>query len=178
MIVKNETRKSRKASDKGREGFSLIEVMIAIVILTVGLLSLAQMMVVATNANAVAGRMTASAALAKQQLELLKAAPFYTNPANPSVASINPVLASGGDLDANDPGYSQFYDADGQAVGAANQALYVVRWQITRIVDPNDNDMPLAMLRIAARCLPASESGIYLGVGDARLVTFRTANVG
>ena len=178
MIVKNETRKSRKASDKGREGFSLIEVMIAIVILTVGLLSLAQMMVVATNANAVAGRMTASAALAKQQLELLKAVPFYTNPNNPSIANIDPQLASGGDLDSNDAGYFQFYDADGQAVGAANQALFVVRWQITRIIDPNDPNMPLAMLRISAHCLPASESGIYLGVGDARLVTFRTANVG
>jgi len=178
MIVKNETRKSRKASEKIREGFSLIEVMISIVILTVGLLSLAQTMVLATNANALAGRMTASTALAKQQLELLKAAPFYTNPANPSVASINPVLASGGDLDSNDAGYFQFYNADGQAVGAANQALFVVRWQITRIVDPNDPNMPLAMLRIAARCLPSSESGKYLGVGDARLVTFRTANVG
>ena len=178
MIVKNETRKSRKASEKIREGFSLIEVMISIVILTVGLLSLAQTMVLATNANALAGRMTASTALAKQQLELLKAAPFYTNPANPSVASINPVLASGGDLDSNVPDYHQFYNADGQAVGAANQALFVVRWQITRIVDPNDPNMPLAMLRIAARCLPSSESGKYLGVGDARLVTFRTANVG
>ena len=182
MIEKNETRKSRKTSEKGREGFSLIEVMIAIVILTVGLLSLAQMMVVATKANALAGRMTASAALAKQQLELLKAAPFYTNPAVPSVGNINPVLCNTGpqcgDLDSNDPGFFQFYNADGQPVGAANQALFVVRWQITRIVDPNDDDLPLAMLRIAARCLPASESGIYLGVGDARLVTFRTANVG
>jgi hypothetical protein len=28
------------------------------------------------------------------------------------------------------------------------------------------------------RCLPASESGMYLGVGEARFVTFRTANVG
>lgn len=178
MITKNESRKSRKLSHTAREGFSLIEVMIAIVILTVGLLSLAQMMVVATNANALAGRMTASAALAKQQLELLKAAPFYTNPSNPSVGNINPALTAGGNLDNNDNGFFQFYDADGQPVGAANQALFLVRWQIDRIIDPNDPDMPLAMLRIAVRCLPASESGIYLGVGDARLVTFRTANVG
>ncbi len=38
-------------------GFSLIEVMIAMVILTVGLLSLAQMMVLATKSNALSGRM-------------------------------------------------------------------------------------------------------------------------
>ena len=66
-------------SRDGERGFSLIEVLIAILILTVGLLSLAQMMLIATNANALSGRMTASAALAKEQLELLKAARFYTN---------------------------------------------------------------------------------------------------
>ncbi|MGH9335656.1 MAG: type IV pilus modification PilV family protein, partial [Vicinamibacteria bacterium] len=60
-------------------GFTLIEVMVAIVILTVGLLSLAQMMVLATKANALSGRMTSSSALAKEQLERLKAAPFYTD---------------------------------------------------------------------------------------------------
>ena len=52
-------------------GFTLIEVMVAILILTIGLLSLAQMMALATNANALSGRMTATAALAKEQLELL-----------------------------------------------------------------------------------------------------------
>jgi len=166
-----------KSNKESQEGFSLIEVMIAIVILTVGLLSLAQMMVVATNANALAGRMTASAALAKQQLELLKAAPFYTNPANPSIGSMNALLAEGGDLDSNDAGYFQLYNADGQPVDPGTGALFVVRWQITLIVEPK-GVMPLAMLRIAVRCLPASESGIYLGVGDARFVTFRTANVG
>jgi len=135
---------------RSREGFSLIEVMIAIVILTVGLLSLAQMMVVATNANALAGRMTASSALAKQQLELLKAAPFYTNPANPSIGAMNPLLAEGGDLDSNEAGYFQLYDADGQPVDPGQGSLFVVRWQIDRLVDPK-GDMPLAMLRRLTR---------------------------
>ena len=166
-----------RTDPKSLAGFSLIEVMIAIVILTVGLLSLAQMMVVATNANALAGRMTASAALAKQQLELLKAAPFYTNPANPSFASMNPLLSEGGELDSNENGYFQLYNADGEPVDPGNGSLFVVRWQIEQLVDPKGS-MPLAMLRITVRCLPSSESGIFLGVGDARFVTFRTANVG
>ena len=168
---------TREPDRKGGAGFSLIEVMIAIVILTVGLLSLAQMMVVATNANALAGRMTASSALAKQQLELLKAAPFYTNPANPSVGSINPLLEEGGDLDSNVTDYFQLYNADGEPVAPGGGSLFVVRWKIERLVDPK-GAMPLAMLRITVRCLPSSESGIFLGVGDARFVTFRTANVG
>ena len=52
---------------KRREGgFTLIEVLIAIVILSVGLLSLAQMMVLATRSNTLSGRMTSSAALARE----------------------------------------------------------------------------------------------------------------
>jgi prepilin-type N-terminal cleavage/methylation domain-containing protein len=177
--MRNQARFNKRPEAKGRDGFSLIEVMIAIVILTVGLLSLAQMMVVATNANALAGRMTASSALAKQQLELLKAAPFYTNPTSPSIAASNPLLAEGGDLDANVNGYFQLYNADGEAVNPGDGSLFVVRWQIERLVDPKGiGSLPLAMLRITVRCLPSSESGIYLGVGDARFVTFRTANVG
>lgn len=175
--MRSQDRFNQKLSLGSHQGFSLVEVMIAIVILTVGLLSLAQMMVVATNANALAGRMTASAALAKQQLELLKAAPFYTNPANPSIGAMNPLLAEGGDLDSNVNGYFQLYNADGEPVDPGDGSLFVVRWQIERLVDPK-GAMPLAMLRITVRCLPSSESGIYLGVGDARFVTFRTANVG
>ena len=88
---------------KRREGgFTLIEVLIAIVILSVGLLSLAQMMVLATRSNTLSGRMTSSAALAREQLERLKAAPFYVNPA---VRTRNPVLLDGGDVDAGGGNY-------------------------------------------------------------------------
>ena len=77
MTTSSKTRTRRLDSDGG---FTLIEVMVAIVILTVGLLSLAQMMVLATNSNTLSGRMTSSSALAKEQLERLKATPFYSNP--------------------------------------------------------------------------------------------------
>ena len=66
------------------DGFSLIEVLIAIVILTVGLLSLAQMMVLSTKANTLSGRMTSCSGVAKERLERLKAVPFYADPGRPS----------------------------------------------------------------------------------------------
>ncbi len=162
-------------------GFTLIEVMISIVILTVGLLTLAQMMVIATNANALSGRMTASAALAKEQLELLKAAPFYTNPADISTGSINQMLRVGGDTDSNQTvgaqDYFQFYDSDGQPVAANVGATYLVRWQVEQVVPPGGGSgLPMAMLRITARCL--GTGGAYQVVGDATFMTFRTANVG
>ena len=88
----------RRSETKRRQGgFTLIEVLMSIVILSVGLLSLAQMMVLATRSNSLAGRMTSSAALAREQLEILKAAPFYSNPA---LRARNPVLQDGGDVEA------------------------------------------------------------------------------
>lgn len=160
-------RKVNAARDE--RGFSLIEVMVAIVILTVGLLSLAQMMVLSTNANTLSGRMTSCSALGKEQLERLKAAPFFT--VAPTVR--NPLLVAGGDVNATVAGYSQYYDADGLPSAAAN-ALFETRWQITDVPTP----LPLQMVQIQMRCLPAAGMRDQFAViGDARFTTFRTANV-
>jgi hypothetical protein len=146
-------------------------------ILTIGLLSLAQMMLVATNANALSGRMTASAALAKEQLELLKAAPFYLNPADISGGSVNPMLQPGGDLDSDTGIYFQYYDPDGQPLGGADEAAFVVRWQVEQVIQPGgEENLPLAMFRITVRCAGLAQA--YRFQGDATLMTFRTANIG
>lgn len=153
------------------QGFSLIEVMVAIMILTVGLLSLAQMMVVATSSNTLSGRMTSCSSLAKEQMERLKAAPFYSTPQ--SNKARNPVLASGGDVDNTTGGFSQFYDPDGVAVNGGG--LFEVRWQIDDVASP----LPLEMVRIQVRCLPAGgATDQFAVIGDARFTTFRSANVG
>jgi prepilin-type N-terminal cleavage/methylation domain-containing protein len=175
--------KDTKVKRESERGFSLVEVMIAILILTIGLLSLAQMMMVATNANALSGHMTASAALAKEQLELLKAAPFYLNPADISSGSINPMLQVGGDIDADRSGggqdYFQYYDPDGQPLvpNGPSGGAYVVRWQVEEVVPPSGNGtLPLSMVRITVRC--AGMAAAYQFQGDAIFMTFRTANIG
>ncbi len=150
------------------EGFSLIEVMVAIMILMVGLLSLAQMMIVATNSNNLSGRMTSCSALAKEQLERLKASPFYTNPA---ALVRNPILAAGGDTMNTVGGYSQVYDEEG--IATAGAGMFEVRWQITDI----PTALPLDMVRINVRCL-ATNADQFNIIGEARFTTFRTANVG
>jgi prepilin-type N-terminal cleavage/methylation domain-containing protein len=155
-------------TQRNDEGFSLIEVMVAIVILTVGLLSLAQMMVVATNSNNLSGRMTSCSALAKEQLERLKSAPFYTNPA---ALVRNPILAAGGDVNTTVGGYSQLYDTDGLVTAGA--PMYVVRWQITDV----PTALPLAMVSIQVRCMASSADQFNI-IGEALFTTFRTANVG
>jgi len=161
----HETKRRSKES-----GFSLIEVMVAIVILTVGLLSLAQMMVLATNSNTLSGRMTSCSAVAKERLERLKAVPFYSDaPARVR----NPLLLAGGDVNNTVGGFSQFYDADGLPV-AGGGALFEVRWQIQDVASPH----PMEMIQIQMRCLPAA--GVrdpYAVIGDALFTTFRTANI-
>lgn len=162
--IKNKTSRSRD-----ERGFSLIEVLVAIVILTVGLLSLAQMMVLSTNANTLSGRMTSCSALAKEQLERLKAAPFYS----PAPPARNPLLVAGGDINTTVGGYSQFYDLDG--LPTPGNGHFETRWQITDVVVGN---LPLEMVRIQMRCLAAAgDQDQFAVIGDARFTTFRTANV-
>lgn len=158
-------------SRTGEHGFTLIEVMVSIVILTVGLLSLAQMMVLASHANTLSGRMTSSSALAKEQLERLKATPFYSDPFS---RTRNVALLDGGDLDSTVAGYVAYYDADGQVAGAG-AAMFEVRWEVQTV----PSTLPLQMVRIRVRCLPAAGMRDQFAViGEARFTTFRAANVG
>jgi prepilin-type N-terminal cleavage/methylation domain-containing protein len=160
----------RETKASAERGFTLIEVMVAILILTVGLLSLAQMMVLATSSNALSGRMTSAAALAKEQMERLKAAPFYTDP---QALTRNPLLADGGDVDVpGGGGYAQQYDPEGMPVADGGQ--FEVRWEIETI---DTGGLPLEMLEIHVRCVAVNDDQFQI-IGEALFTTFRTANVG
>jgi prepilin-type N-terminal cleavage/methylation domain-containing protein len=58
------------------KGFSLIEVMIALVILAVALLALAGLMITTTKNTSFGGHMTEAATFAQDKLEQLRAAPW------------------------------------------------------------------------------------------------------
>jgi len=86
------------------QGFTLIEVMIALVILAVGLLALMAMQIVSIKANAFSSEMTYSTMLAQRQLETLKNLPFTdalltgtTPPTLPTLHTLpNPIIDSKG----------------------------------------------------------------------------------
>ena len=82
-------RPSRVAGDEA--GFTLIEMMITLVILSVGLMALAGLQVAAIKGNASAKRMTAATALADAKLEALKDTPY----ANLQSESSTAVAAAG-----------------------------------------------------------------------------------
>ena len=67
---------------KKPDGFSLIEVLIALVILSIALLALAGLMATTTRNNAVGGHMTEAATLAQDLLERLRLTPMWILTAN------------------------------------------------------------------------------------------------
>jgi type II secretory pathway pseudopilin PulG len=73
------------------DGFTLIEALVAVLILVVGIQGVANLMVVASTSNTVANHSSAATAQATETLERLKALPFAQ-------------LTPGGDLDNDVPG--------------------------------------------------------------------------
>ncbi len=78
------------------KGFSLIEVLIALVILSVSLLALAGLMVTTTRTNSFGGHLTEAVTFAHQRLEELRVAPYNTIVSS-SVNPGDPVIQTGVD---------------------------------------------------------------------------------
>ena len=94
-------------------GFTLVEALVAIVILVFGLIAVTNLLVVAASSNSVANQATAAATIAAQRLELLKAQPFTS-------------LTTGGDLDSDVANFNQNDDVPG--VGRIH-----TRWTVVAI---------------------------------------------
>lgn len=99
-----------RARRTGSDGFSLVEVLVAMGLLVTAVVSLVQLFALATRANAVAGEMTEATVLAAQKIEELRAAPF------PGVLGRQSV---------------DYLDSRGDRLGAAaGRRAYVRRWWI------------------------------------------------
>jgi prepilin-type N-terminal cleavage/methylation domain-containing protein len=73
----NKTTCAPSATEKPSEaGFSLIEVMIAIIVLVFGILGVANLIVIAAASNMVGNHATAAVSVATEKMELLKSAPW------------------------------------------------------------------------------------------------------
>jgi prepilin-type N-terminal cleavage/methylation domain-containing protein len=105
--MQRDTRTKRE----GEAGFTLIETLVAIVVLVFGLIAVTNLLLVGATNNTVANHGTAATTVATQQMEVLKAQPFRD-------------LAVGGDLATDTTGFFQNVSVEG--VGVIN-----VRWQIT-----------------------------------------------
>lgn len=106
---------------RAQGGFTLVEALVAIVILAFGLMAISNLLLVAGTSNSVANRTTAAATLAAQQMERLKATPYAT-------------LAPGGNLDvavgATNPGCTTAVGTFNCAADVAGVGRIDVRWAI------------------------------------------------
>ena len=95
-------------------GFSLIEVLISLVILSVGLLAVAQMQVAAIRSIAFSRHMTSATYLARQQLEYLRSLPY--DDSTPAAAPIG----NGGNQIKSKSNVSVFLDTHNSATCGDN----------------------------------------------------------
>lgn len=153
-------------SSSNSHGFSLIEVMISMVLLTIVSLGVAQIFAMSTRVNFVARSQTSTTAMAEQKLEQLRGLTWGFDlegqglPLSDTTTNlaVYPPVASGGglnpspsdSLEQNTPGYVDFLDVNGAWVGTGptppGTAVYIRRWSIQPLPTNPNNTLVLQVL--------------------------------
>ncbi len=170
--------KIKQSNRRAQSGFTLVETVFASLVMLVGLLTVAQMFVLAALYNQSAKQDTLATSLAHRKMEQLLAVPLDS-----------PLIAFGGSLGANNTtaGYFENYYVDPatKQVGlnpfvAGQPVSYVVTWR----VDPDNANPPMAGLRrLTVRAEATRAALVGLGVNPnnisvevAELSTIRTTS--
>ncbi len=138
----------RNAPARDEAGFTLIEALVAIVILAFGLLAVSNLLIVAASSNAAGNQSSAATAIASETLESLKAQPFTS-------------LTVGGSIGGSSPTPGFFRDDDIRGVGRIH-----TEWQIV----PRAGDNQTLFIRV--RSEPASR--LFASRARAEFTTFRS----
>jgi prepilin-type N-terminal cleavage/methylation domain-containing protein len=179
-----------------QRGFSLVEVLFALVVLSVAVSGLAHLFTVAAYTNARARSTTYAAVLAQQKMEQLRGLAFGFDPGGGAVTDVDtditvqPELPGGGTglqssppgvLAADTAGYVDYIDAKGASLGGAAAgpppgAAYIRRWSVQPLPS-SDNTMVLQVLVMRAGTRRAADNRIGAGgrpADQARLVSLKT----
>lgn len=178
-------------------GFSLVEVVISMGLLTAVSLGVAQLFALTTRANLIAKGQTSTTAMAEQKLEQLRGLTWgfdlegqglplsdtTTNlavyPPAPNGSGLNP--SPGASLEENTPGFVDFVDGNGTWVGTGTtppaSAVYIRRWSIQPLPTNPNNTLVIQVLVTPVASESARVESAFSRtrmVGDALLVTVRT----
>jgi prepilin-type N-terminal cleavage/methylation domain-containing protein len=178
-------------------GFSLIEVVVAIGLLTAVSLGVAQLFAASTRSNLVARGNTITTALAEQKMEQIRSLtwgfdqdglglPVTDTTTNLSVwplaqngPGLNPSPTDS--LEANKTGYFDYVDAHGNWVGngatAPGSAVYVRRWCIVPLpTNPNNTLVIQVLVSPLANEIARKETDFTRTrmAGDALLISVKT----
>jgi type II secretory pathway pseudopilin PulG len=185
---------ARSRSSSSAAGFSLIEVLIATLLLATALTTLAQLFGVATRSNIDARSTTYAAVLAQQKLEELRGLTWGFDPqglpisdvsTNTAVSPETPTGGTGlapspaGSLGTNTGGYVDYVDQFGTKLGGGVappvDAVYVRRWSVEPLPSNPNNTLILQVLVFRNRDRGTANDGAGRVLPDeARLVTVKT----
>ena len=162
--------RSRISSESG---FSLVEVLAATVILTVALMSLAQLFALSTRANFTARTNSFAALLAQQKMEQLRGLTWGFDVLNLPVSDLTSDTSTGdavngcptpggggggtglspspwGSLQQNTAGWVDYLDQNGCLLGGGaaipNGAIYIRRWSVEPLPTNPNNTLILQVL--------------------------------
>jgi len=178
-------------------GFSLVEVLVAMGLLTVVSLGVAQLFALSTRANVIAKGATSTTAMAEQKLEQLRGLtwgfdiagqglPLSDTTTNLTVtppthdgSGLNPSPTDA--LEQNTAGFVDFLDGGGNWVGTGSippaTAVYIRRWSIQPLPTNPNNTLVIQVLVTPVTNEQARVESQYTRTrmaGDALLVTVRT----
>jgi prepilin-type N-terminal cleavage/methylation domain-containing protein len=140
-------------------GFSLLEVLVAIAIVTTGVMALAQLVAFATHATLQARQTTMAAVLAQEKIETLL-----------PDAAVGLQSSPPGTLSDDVDGYCDFVDAAGRVLGAGpvtpSGSAYLRRWSVDPLPDSLNHTSVLQVLVADLRGRPLAR---FVAAKAARL---------
>jgi prepilin-type N-terminal cleavage/methylation domain-containing protein len=187
----------RARFNSNSRGFSLVEVLVAMGLLTAVSLGVAQLFALSTRANVIAKGQTSTTAMAEQKLEQLRGLtwgfdlqgqglPLSDTTTNLTVtppthdgSGLNPSPSDS--LEQNTDGFVDFLDGAGSWVGTGTTvpptAVYIRRWSIQPLPTNPNNTLVIQVLVTPVTSEQARVASAYTRTrmaGDALLVTVRT----
>ena len=149
------------------QGSSLVEALVAALIMTTAVVTMAQLLSIAMATNLAARRNTVAAILAEQKLEELRTLPWeYLHPAPSST------------LQQNSDGHVDHIGTNGRIVGTDTQpppgGIYTRRWSIEPVSSAPESSFVIQVLVTSPHEEGSvAQSSVRRLRGDARIVTVR-----
>ena len=187
----------RARFNSNSRGFSLVEVLVAMGLLTAVSLGVAQLFALSTRANVIAKGATSTTAMAEQKLEQLRGLTWGFDQAGQGLPesdtttnlTVTPPTHDGSGLnpspsdalEQNTAGFVDFLDGGGNWVGTGMtppaSAVYIRRWSIRPLPTNPNNTLVIQVLVTPVTNEQARVESQYTRTrmaGDALLVTVRT----
>jgi type II secretory pathway pseudopilin PulG len=175
-------------------GFSLVEVLLATMLLVTGVIGTAQMFIIATRGNMAAQRGTYTATLAQEKMEQLRSLAWGFDPVGLPISdyttnvAVDPPVNGGvglsaspaNALSANVDGYVDYIDRRGRSLGGGAtvppNTIYVRRWSVEPLPSNPNNTLILQVLTFAVGDRDNAGTGDVLDrvPDESRMVSVKT----